>query len=90
MFFNFSVNKNGGFVQILLCKYFNFFLFLIIHGEKDHLVSSKQSKLLSAWLNISGVPNELIIVKDAPHFGVMFDVDEVRNKVMAFLKKQLN
>jgi acetyl esterase/lipase len=63
--------------------------FLIIHGEKDQLVSPKQSKLLSAWLNVAGVANELIIVKDAPHFGVMFDADEVRNKVMAFLKEKL-
>jgi len=31
-----------------------------------------------------------VIVKDAPHFGEMYDVDEVRNKVMSFLKKQLN
>ena len=47
--------------------------FLIIHGEKDELVSPKQSQLLSAWLSVVGVQNELIIVKDAPHFGVMFD-----------------
>ena len=64
--------------------------FLIIHGEKDELVSTKQSQLLSAWLKVAGVPNELIIVKDAPHFGVMFDTDEVRNKVLDFLDKQLN
>ncbi len=64
--------------------------FLIIHGEKDELVSSRQSQLLSSWLKVVGVPNELVIVKDAPHFGVMFDSDEVRNKVMDFLKKQLN
>ena len=64
--------------------------FLIIHGEKDELVSPKQSQLLSAWLKVVGVQNELIIVKDAPHFGEMFDVDEIRNKVMSFLKKQLN
>lgn len=63
--------------------------FLIIHGEKDELVSPKQSRLLSAWLNAVGVPNELIIVKDAPHFGVMFDADEIRNKVMDFLKQEL-
>jgi acetyl esterase/lipase len=63
--------------------------FLIIHGEKDDIVSNKQSKLLHSWLNTEGVQNELIIVKDAPHFGVMYDVDEVRNKVMAFLKSQL-
>lgn len=64
--------------------------FLIIHGEKDELVSTKQSQLLSAWLTVTGVQNELIIVKDAPHFGVMFDADEIRTKVIGFLKKQLN
>ncbi len=64
--------------------------FLIIHGEKDDLVSPKQSQLLSAWLTVAGVQNELIIVKDAPHFGVMFDADEIRSKVIGFLKKQLN
>jgi acetyl esterase/lipase len=64
--------------------------FLIIHGEKDELVSPKQSQLLSAWLTVTGVQNELIIVKDAPHFGVMFDADEIRTKVIGFLKKQLN
>ncbi len=64
--------------------------FLIIHGEKDELVSPKQSQLLSAWLNVVGVQNELIIVKDAPHFGEMFDADEIRNKVIDFLMKKLN
>jgi len=39
---------------------------------------------------VVGVQNELIIVKDAPHFGVMFDADEVRIKVMGFLKGHLN
>ena len=63
--------------------------FLIIHGEKDELVSPNQSRLLSAWLNVAGVQNELFIVKDAPHFGVMFDSDEVRNKVINFLRMQL-
>ncbi len=63
--------------------------FLIIHGEKDDMVSPKQSQLLSAWLNAVGVKNELIIVKDAPHYGVMFDTYEVRKKVIDFLKMQL-
>lgn len=63
--------------------------FLIIHGEKDELVSPNQSRLLSAWLNVAGVQNELIIVKDAPHFGVMFDTDEVRNNVISFFRIQL-
>ena len=64
--------------------------FLIIHGEKDQSVSTKHSQLLSAWLGVFGVPNELFILKDAPHFGEMFDSDEVRNKVMNFLKQRLN
>ncbi len=64
--------------------------FLIIHGEKDDIVSNKHSQLLSSWLNVVGVQNELVIVKDAPHFGVMFDADDIRNKVIAFLKKQMN
>ncbi len=64
--------------------------FLIIHGEKDDMVSPKQSQLLGAWLTVAGVPNELILVKDAPHYGVMFDADEVRNKVINFLKKYLH
>ncbi len=63
--------------------------FLIIHGEKDESVSTKHSQLLSSWLNLAGVPNELIIVKDAPHFGVMFDSDEIRSKVINFLKVNL-
>lgn len=63
--------------------------FLIIHGEKDDLVSPNQSRLLSSWLSVNGVQNELVIVKDAPHFGVMFDSDEVRIKVINFLRVQL-
>ena len=63
--------------------------FIIFHGEKDNIVSNKQSKLFSAWLSHFGVKNELTIVKDAPHFGRMYDVEEIRTKVMDFLKKQL-
>ena len=63
--------------------------FIIIHGEKDNSVSNKQSKLFSAWLNHFGVKNELIIVKDAPHFGTMYDVEEIRTRVISFLKAEL-
>ncbi|MCP9757200.1 alpha/beta hydrolase [Lacihabitans sp. CCS-44] len=63
--------------------------FLIFHGEKDNLVSNRHSKLLSSWLNHYGVKNELTIVNDAPHFGKMYDVEEIRTKVMAFLKAEL-
>jgi len=63
--------------------------FLIYHGEKDSIVLNKQSKLFSAWLNHYGVKNELTIVKDAPHFGSMYDVEEIRNKVIVFLTQHL-
>lgn len=63
--------------------------FLIYHGEKDSIVSNKQSKLFSAWLKYHGVKNELIIVEDAPHFGTMYDVEEIRKKVIAFLIQYL-
>lgn len=63
--------------------------FLLIHGEKDDMVDPKQSHLLSSWLTLKGVPNELIIVRGAPHYGVMFDELEIRTKVISFLKKQL-
>lgn len=64
--------------------------FLIYHGEKDNIVSNKQSKLFSAWLTIHKVKNELTIVKDAPHFGAMYDVEDIKNKVIAFLKTALD
>ncbi|WP_229244115.1 alpha/beta hydrolase [Emticicia sp. CRIBPO] len=63
--------------------------FLIIHGEKDDMVSPRQSKLLSGWLTATGVKNELIIVKDAPHFGKMFDTEDLKTKVITFLNAAL-
>ncbi|HUH19820.1 alpha/beta hydrolase [Albibacterium sp.] len=64
--------------------------FLIIHGEKDDMVPPIQSKLLSSWLTLNGVKNDVIVVKDAPHYGKMFDAEIVRAKVMAFLKDELD
>ncbi len=64
--------------------------FLIIHGEKDDMVDPRHSQLMSSWLAIKGIENELIIVKDAPHYGEMFDADDIRTKVIDFLKKHLN
>lgn len=63
--------------------------FLIIHGEKDDLVSPNQSHLLNSWLKVKGVPTELIVVKDAPHFGPMFDAPEIRTSVFSFLDLHL-
>jgi acetyl esterase/lipase len=63
--------------------------FIIFHGEKDYIVSNKQSKLFHAWLQYYGVKSEITIVKDAPHFGTMYDVEEIRTKVINFLKAEL-
>jgi acetyl esterase/lipase len=59
--------------------------FIIVQGEKDESVPNTQSRLLSASLKLAGVPNQLIMVPNAPHYGEMFDVPEVREKVLAFL-----
>ncbi|MBM6550151.1 alpha/beta hydrolase [Marinomonas ostreistagni] len=64
--------------------------FILFHGEKDQIVSNKQSKLFSAWLTHYDVSNRLTIVDDAPHFGRMYDVDEIRTDVVGFLKQHLN
>ncbi len=61
--------------------------FQIIHGELDQAVPPTQSYLLNAWLKVTGVPTDLLIVKGAPHFGEMFDTEEVQQKVFAFLEK---
>ncbi|GAB3524616.1 alpha/beta hydrolase fold domain-containing protein [Emticicia fontis] len=63
--------------------------FLIIHGEKDASVPPTQSKLLSSWLNLNQIRNEVIIVKDAPHYGEMFDESYIKDKIIVFLKSEL-
>lgn len=63
--------------------------FFIVNGEKDESVPFQQSVLLKSSLDLAGVKNELIIVKDAPHYGVMFDTDDIRTKLFEFLKAHL-
>ena len=63
--------------------------FLIVQGEKDESVNPQQSILLSLHLELAGVKNELIIVPNAPHYGVMFDAEDIRNKVFYYLNKYL-
>src|SRR6478736_492706 len=58
--------------------------FFIVHGEKDPDVAPAQAYLLKSYLDLAGVKNELTIVKDAPHYGVMFDADEIRGKLLHF------
>ncbi len=59
--------------------------FFIVQGEKDQSVDNTQSKLLSSWLTLAGVKNELTIVPNAPHYGEMFDQDWIRQRLFRFL-----
>ncbi len=63
--------------------------FFIVNGEKDPDVPPAQSYLLKSYLDLAKVKNELTIVKDAPHYGVMFDAEDIRQKLLAFLDSQL-
>jgi acetyl esterase/lipase len=63
--------------------------FFIVHGEKDQDVPTAQSYLLKSYLDLAHVKSELTIVKDAPHYGEMFDVEAVRTKLFRFLEEQL-
>ncbi|HVV54216.1 MAG TPA: alpha/beta hydrolase [Mucilaginibacter sp.] len=63
--------------------------FLIVQGEKDQSVNPDQAVSFHARLQAAGVPSELIIVANAPHYGVMFDAENIRQRVFYFLKKYL-
>lgn len=63
--------------------------FFIVNGEKDESVPNTLSKLLSGWLTVNGVPNQITIVPGAPHYGPMFDAPDIRQSLFAFLKKYL-
>lgn len=63
--------------------------FLIVQGEKDESVPNTQSKVLSSWLTLAGVKNQLIVVPGAPHYGEMFDAEYIRTALFTFLKEHL-
>jgi len=61
--------------------------FLIVQGEKDQSVPNTESKILSSWLTLAGVPNTLIIVPGAPHYGKMYDAEYIRKDIFKYLDK---
>lgn len=63
--------------------------FLIVQGEKDESVPNTQSKILSSWLTLAGVKNQLIVVPNAPHYGEMFDAEYIRKSLFGFLAENL-
>lgn len=63
--------------------------FLIIQGEKDDSVNPDQSINFSKLLTKAGIKNELNIVAGAPHYGPMFDSQEIRNSIAEFLNQYM-
>lgn len=63
--------------------------FLIVQEEKDESVNPDQSISLSSKLKDASVKNDLIVVPGAPHYGVMFDAEFIRNKVFSYLNEYL-
>ena len=63
--------------------------FLIVQGEKDQSVNPEQSKNLHALLTKAGVKSDIIIVLNAPHYGVMFDAADIRAKIFEYLNNYL-
>ncbi|WP_197441503.1 alpha/beta hydrolase [Thalassoglobus neptunius] len=63
--------------------------FLIMHGDKDPLVSVTQSKTLHAKLNEAGVPTKLHILRGAGHGGQQFQSESSRKMVREFLNNRL-
>jgi dipeptidyl aminopeptidase/acylaminoacyl peptidase len=59
--------------------------FFIVHGEKDESVPYQQSVLLKSYLDLVNIKNEMMIIKGAPHYGEMFDTNEIRAKLFEFL-----
>lgn len=59
--------------------------FLIIHGEKDATVPVSQSEGLNSKLKKNHINTVLIIVKEAPHFGDMFDSHEIGIAIKKFI-----
>jgi len=63
--------------------------FLIVQGEKDESVNPDQAITLSEKLEAAGVKNDLIVVPNAPHYGVMFDAENIRQKIFEYLGEYL-
>lgn len=63
--------------------------FLIMHGTRDPAVPYGQSELLDAALRKTGVSATLVPIEGAGHGGPEFQTPEVRDRVVAFFRRQL-
>ncbi|SDF47824.1 alpha/beta hydrolase [Sporomusa acidovorans] len=63
--------------------------FLLMHGDKDTVVSPSQTELLHQALIAHGIEATRYIVKGAQHGGVYWNQPEVMQKVIDFFDKHL-
>jgi len=64
--------------------------FLIMHGDKEPLVPTAQSKEFQEALVKAGVPSTLVILPGAGHGGPQFNGPETMVQVSGFFVKTLN
>lgn len=64
--------------------------FLILQGMRDTLVVPEQSERLTEALKAAGVSTELIRLPNAGHAGPEFWTPEMRQRMTAFLKRNLS
>jgi acetyl esterase/lipase len=67
--------------------------FLIFHGDNDGVVPYQQSEILNEKLTETGVPSQLVIVKNGDHSlqgkGATPSQAEIYNMILAFLEENL-
>jgi acetyl esterase/lipase len=61
--------------------------FLIMHGDKDALVSISQSRTLNKKLTAAGVESELVVLEGAGHGGPAFNSERARDRILAFIDR---
>lgn len=63
--------------------------FLILHGDKDPLISIDQSHALASAITSAGASAELVVVEGAGHAGPMFWTPEMQQRMLTFLRKHV-
>ncbi len=63
--------------------------FLLMHGDKDHLVSPSQTQLLHDALTEKGIDSTRYVVEGADHADHYWNQPEVEEVIVAFLNAHL-
>lgn len=64
--------------------------FLIIHGTNDRIVDVSDSEKLYENLVKKGVKADLLLLENAEHADVLFCLEEINERILSFLKENLN